>query len=85
MAERDARDAEHDHPEVMGNEPEVVVDEDPDKQGPNIESVPPSEGSAGHDWGLCRRPCIYHLAGNCNKGGACSLAKSGSCCLFTEC
>ena len=35
---------------------------------------PASIGSIGHQWGLCRRPCIYHLAcGTCTKGADCGL------------
>lgn len=41
------------------------------------EPGPPSLGSIGHQWGLCRRPCIYHLAcGNCTKGADCALAEA---------
>eukprot|EP00435_Cladocopium_sp_Y103_P053170 s105_g17.t1 len=30
--------------------------------------------SIGHQWGLCRRPCIYHLAcGTCTKGADCGF------------
>ena len=61
----------------MGDEPEVLADVDSDNQGPNIEHAAPNAGSAGHDWGLCRRPCIYYAAsGNCSKGSGCNLANS---------
>eukprot|EP00435_Cladocopium_sp_Y103_P045737 s105_g13.t1 len=30
--------------------------------------------ATGHQWGLCRRPCIYHLAcGTCTKGADCGF------------
>lgn len=45
---------------------------------PPLEEVP-SLGSIGHQWGLCRRPCIYHIAcGACTKGEDCALAELGS-------
>ncbi|CAE7891437.1 MTPC1, partial [Symbiodinium necroappetens] len=36
----------------------------------------PSHGSLGHPE-VCRRPCIYFLAGHCENGNACGLPRGG--------
>ena len=56
-------------------QPEVAEAENDATKSEEAEPGPPSLGSIGHEWGLCRRPCIYHLScGTCTKGADCTLA-----------
>ena len=69
MAERDLT--------FLAEQPEVAEAENEATKSEEAEPGPPSLGSIGHEWGLCRRPCIYHLAcGNCTKGADCALAEA---------
>ena len=69
MAERDLT--------FLAEQPEVAEAENEATKSEEAEPGPPSLGSIGHQWGLCRRPCIYHLAcGTCTKGADCTLAEA---------
>jgi len=64
MAERDVTHMAEQRESAKIEEDEIC----PETEGPA------SIGSIGHQWGLCRRPCIYHLAcGTCTKGADCGF------------
>ena len=61
----------------LARQPEVAEAENEATKSEEAEPGPPSLGSIGHEWGLCRRPCIYHLAcSKCTKGADCALAEA---------
>lgn len=58
----------------LARQPEVAEAENDATKSEEAEPGPPSLGSIGHEWGLCRRPCIYHLScGTCTKGADCGF------------